>query len=533
MTAGRDLGPTSARLLRAAAGALDSPLTMIALGALVLLLPAIIYRRPFIYHDTWEFYGWGHDILAAVRHPWPSTGPFPSGRGLWVHQYIPSGTPQVVNEATFRLLMSELGARSLFYAVPLYVLRSLWTAVAVQAVAVSWTLWVAVSALGLRPKGRWHLASVTTLTVGTGLPFFVAFVMPDVFGGLLVLVLGLVLFVPDQLTRRQRWGLLALAFYSMVAHTSNVGLIALAVPAGALLMVGRRRPAGLVARRLRPIAGVLALGVLALAMGSQGLRAVFGRPVQNPPFILGRVIADGPGLAFLERHCGGDAYVACEIDDPGRFGLSGYRGSDLIFTETYGGPHPFSARTDPDQRARFYREASRIVTGAILEDPWGELSASVRNTLQQLTSFGLRDQFVWLPSMLSSGQVVGDRIASITPAVDACRRDGGNACGFYPQWFILDQWHCVVFALALLVLEFRLVVYLVGRPRRESLSAVESMSLFIMLMVMANAFIAGALSMPVDRLQGRVAWLIPFMALVVEGRVGRLRGLFPMKVSEG
>lgn len=94
---------------------LITPAIVIAVGVLVLLLPALIYGRPFIYVDTWAFYGWGHDILAAIRHPWPSSGPFPTGRELWIIEDLPSGAT-TVDETYFRLLMPSMPFRSSHWA---------------------------------------------------------------------------------------------------------------------------------------------------------------------------------------------------------------------------------------------------------------------------------------------------------------------------------------------------------------------------------------------------------------------------------
>ena len=192
-------------------------------GAVILLGPAVLAGRPFIFWDTWEFYSWGQDVLAAISNPWPAGQPFPIGRDLWASKVV-LGLPATVDETQFRLTLSTIGSRSAFYAVPLYVLvlRSLWVAAGVQTLLVSWTLWLAVRAFGWRHHGLAFVGTAVTLTACTTLPFASAFLMPDIFAGLAVLAAGLLLFFPDRLSVSGRWGLSVLIAYAVVAHTSNI-----------------------------------------------------------------------------------------------------------------------------------------------------------------------------------------------------------------------------------------------------------------------------------------------------------------------
>jgi hypothetical protein len=503
---------------------LITPAIVIAVGVLVLLLPALIYGRPFIYFDTWAFYGWGHDILAAIRHPWPSSGPFPTGRELWIIEGLPSGAT-TVDETHFRLLMSQIGARSAFYAVPLFALGSLWLAAIAQATLVSWVLWMTICAYDLQPRTLAFVVVVASLTAGTTLPFVAAFIMPDVFGGIVALSAGLILFFPERLTGRQRWALLTLILYGVLAHTSNIALLLMAILLGALItrLTNPRRAA---IHQIGLLGGLFVAALVLLTLGSQGLKAVFGRPAQNPPFLLGRVIADGPGLEFLKERCERSAFVACELKDPEKFGLSKYRGDDLIFPDLHYGPQPFSARTDPDRRERFYAEAPEIILGAIARDPIGQLRASLRNGMQQIVTFGIRDMFEPLPWMLSRATVLSDRLASVTPNVAACKANHGHGCDMSTIWRMLSRWHKAVVAVAALILVFRLTPILVSRARRSALSPEHSFAVFVILMVLGNAFACGVGSLPLDRFQARVVWLVPFAALMLESRYGYLQFIF-------
>jgi len=53
------------------------------LAAVILLLPAVHWGRPFVFGDTPYYWGWGGDVLEALQKPWPRPGqPWVPGRSL-------------------------------------------------------------------------------------------------------------------------------------------------------------------------------------------------------------------------------------------------------------------------------------------------------------------------------------------------------------------------------------------------------------------------------------------------------------------
>ena len=46
----------------------------VALAATILLMPALLWGRPFVFGDTAYYWGWGGDILDALQRPWPGPG---------------------------------------------------------------------------------------------------------------------------------------------------------------------------------------------------------------------------------------------------------------------------------------------------------------------------------------------------------------------------------------------------------------------------------------------------------------------------
>ena len=139
---------------------------------------------------------------------------------------IVSAFPAFVDVTQFRLTLSAIGSRSAFYAIPVYLLGSVWAAAAAQAALVSGVLDVFVRAVGWRHRMAF-IGLVVVLTLTTALPFFAAFIMPDIFTGLSIIAAGLLLFFFDRLSTFARWALAAVIAYAMGAHNSNALLGAL------------------------------------------------------------------------------------------------------------------------------------------------------------------------------------------------------------------------------------------------------------------------------------------------------------------
>jgi hypothetical protein len=442
--------------------------------------------------------------------------------------------------------LSAVGARSAFYAVPLYLLRRLWLAAAVQTLLTSWTLWVAVRAFRWRQDRLAFLGTVVALTAATSLPFFSTFMMPDIFAGLAALAAGLLLFFSDRLPASNRWGLLVLMTYAVVAHTSNIALVAAAIPIGTILIaLSTSMRVGI--RRTAPLCGAFLAAVVILVLAAQGLKTVFGRPVQNPPFILGRMISDGPGLAYLEEHCKSAVFVSCELTSAhfrsnARTRLTALTPPDLrsiarirhpesfIWPFIGSVPFTFSPRFDPDRRERWYAEQWEIVIGSIRRDPLGQAAASFRHAAKQLILFRSKPDVLsmGIGTLIRQGWHRAEAATSIIPNVGDCQVDSGSRCYRLfrdGMWNLLYVWHYAIVAISGFLLAYRLAPSFLSRERRRALEPEQTFALFTVLLVVTNAVICAVSSGPADRFQARVVWLIPLVALVVEWRCGSLKTL--------
>jgi hypothetical protein len=130
--------------------------------------------------------------------------------------------------------------RPVFYSVfilPLHATVTLWPVIILQATLAAWILWLVCRALLPRIATAAFVGGTAVLAVVTWLPWMVSELMPDVFTPLLVLVVCLLAWTPECLSRRERVGLMAF----MIASQQSSLLLACALLAVLRLLHHRSR----------------------------------------------------------------------------------------------------------------------------------------------------------------------------------------------------------------------------------------------------------------------------------------------------
>ena len=513
------------------------PGVLIWTAAFVLLLPAILIGRPFVYWDTPTFYGWGHDILQAIRHHWPPLSDFPDHRGLWAADNFPGAWDRITSQQ-YQLVLTSIGARSSFYALPFFALGStvtLWAPALVQSLLAAWLLWLTttVTLQGRRPFAYARLIAVLTAT--TTAPFIVAFLMPDVFAAYALLTTALLLCFHQRLSRGQRVGCAVLLAYAVVVHLSILPVVV------AMLLVGlvalRFLTPGLAVRPGASIAVAALVGAgLAATASGIGMKAIFGEDIRSPPFLEGRVIADGPGQQFLRETCAERHWAACVWKD-----LRVVTTDDIIWPDLSW--HNLPRITDPAERRRFLDEQAAFVFGTVLHHPLAQLRSSVINAGRQLATFTIAgDVGGSLYGLLGVHTDRTMRVTQIVPNIAPCLTADAHACDDTQRLKRLQLLQYATVAIALLVL----AVCLLRRTAplgtdADGETGQGRLTVFAFTLVsgvVLNAIVCGACSGAWGRYQARVVWLVPMAAMLllehllqsardrerIEGRAGGLHG---------
>jgi hypothetical protein len=366
-----------------------------------------------------------------------------------------------------------------------------WPALIMQAGLTVWVLRLTLRALGL---GDIALLAVTAmLSLVTALPWLASMLLTDIFAGLAVLALYLVALRPDTLARWERWALILFAAFAAATHTATLAVLLALLGAGLVIAMFNRKlvPAAALGR------GALALVLSVMLLLTANL-AVAGRLAWTPggsAIVFGRMLETGIVARYLKEHC----------PDPRLPELCAHRDkipndADLFFW----GFDLF------DELGRFEGlggEMATVVRDSLTAYPWLQLKAAVIGTAEQLvlvaTGYGVHTE-LW-----HTYWTVARFAAEALPAMKAARQQR-DALDF----MLVNRIHVPVAWLSMLLL-VGVVVLALSRRRFTDLGPFAAV---VLLAVLANAFVCGALSNPHDRYGARIAWLAPLVVLLAAAR---------------
>jgi hypothetical protein len=296
--------------------------------------------------------------------------------------------------------------RPVFYSVfmlPLHATVTLWPVVVVQAVLAAWILWLVCRALLPQISRAAFVDGTAMLAVATWLPWMVSELMPDVFTPLVVLVVCLLAWTPECLSRRERVGLTGLAAFMIASQQSSLLLVCPLLAVLGLLQYRRgawssasyhRRsvPYRISDRRhncgdhdnravdrdgraedpRRSIRWVLMILPPALALlGICSINfAAYGRFAVSPfgnIFLLARVIYDGPGMVVLRRDCSTAAWRLCPF-----LGIFPPTSDEFLWKQD----GPLNRACGPKAVSQ---DADSIIRAALISDPAGEARAALKH----------------------------------------------------------------------------------------------------------------------------------------------------------
>jgi hypothetical protein len=183
-----------------------------------------------------------------------------------------------------------------------------WPVVVVQAALTTW-----IVALTLRVQGLHHplilLGTIAALSVLTTLPWLTAILLTDIFCGLGVLGLYLLIARAHALSRGERVALVGLVAAAGATHSATLAvLMAMLFAAGLWRLADRHR---ISLRRLRD--GLVALGFAVVLVFATNY-AMSGRLAWTPgglSLAFGRMLQDGIVNRYLDDHCPDEKLKLC------------------------------------------------------------------------------------------------------------------------------------------------------------------------------------------------------------------------------
>jgi len=441
-------------------------------AALLMAWPALLNRYPLLYPDSMTYLGEGRLVA----------------RALFLHR-----------------LSDYYGMRSFIYSLgilPWHWNVTAWPVVGLQALLTAFVIWLVVRSVVPRRAVWCYLVLVALLSLLTGLGWFVSLIMPDILGPVLYLCIYLLVFARETLSRAERLSVLPIAWWGVASHATHLMLAAgMCVLLGLLLVF--RLP--LMHRRLGAVGEVAIIVLLAVAAQLALHTYLYGKPSLNgerPPFLMARVIADGPGFWYLKQHCRQVKFVLCDHlhdlpQEPDEF-LWGEKG--------------IWQNADEETERRLRQEEIPFVLATLRAYPVAQLSRSATNFGQQLRTFGL--------DLFGPSDWVLEEFAGVLPSDRSRYLQSRQARDALPLEFFTSVQNWTVVASLVVIAAF------IPRMYRSRLPRLMGLGIVIVSAVMANALVTGVLSMVEERLQSRVIWLLPLLAgvLLLDWRDPRQEG---------
>ena len=497
------------------------------IGAAIVMLFVAAVGRPNVFTDTRDYMIGGARFYQAVRR-------------TFLHQPYPIPPKTAAEAPAYRKLLrqmhfdhSNVGARSPYYGIFLYSLAhrgTLWLLASVQVLCCAWLLRLLMRAMVPAAPDWSYYALMAALACGTSLPWVAGFAVPDIFAAVLALAAAVLLFYRGSLARWELAGAWLLLFAACLFHSSHVLLLAALGGTGLVLAALMKAPRGAMLRFGGFAAGAILLAVALGALYGAAVKWHTGDELRRPPFLMARVLADGPGRAYLRASCAqGTPWVVCRfrnlpLDDSDHILWSARRETGVFNRSNY------------EQRVTMEKQEAAFVLGAIAYDPWGQLSASMNNWGLQLTRAWVDDPLRRPLVFLKHDYWGKTNLVGLIRGVGECGRIG-ELC---PMKVKIDQLAAVddkVLVVSLLLLALALLQpatllgVLKGRFAWSSPTArATGAALFLGAAVLLNAAVCGIVSGPFARYQARVVWLLPTIGLLLPLALVPARAWAPLRV---
>jgi hypothetical protein len=423
-----------------------------ALTAIMLLLaPALWNGFPLLFFDTGAYLGR------------PFDGSLSPGRSMVYGLLLAAGSP-----------------------------ANFWPVVIVQAAVSVWMIALMLRAHGHGGRPLLLVSLSAVLAAATSLPWLAGQLMPDLFSGLAVLALYLLVFRPAALGRLEKAGLVALIAFAAASHNATLIVLAGLVAAAAIAHLWRAR----IAARAGIVHGASALVLGAVMLLSTNL--IFAKEFAWTPggtgFLFSRLVQDGIVARYLADQCPNKRFKLCGL----RKKLP-TNGDDFLWHQ--GGKGPFA------QIGYFWDKGGEMTTitrESLLLYPGMHVATAIRSTASQLVMVGTGDGLV--PYVWDAYGMIERLVPAAVPAAHGARQRTGTIIDF-------DKLNLVHAPLGWASMAL-IPLWLFLAWRRRELEELGPLAATVGLALLANAFVCGVFSGPHDRYGARLVWLAPLVLAV-------------------
>ena len=368
-----------------------------------------------------------------------------------------------------------------------------WPVLLLQSALTIWIFALMLRAHGLGARPLLLLGIVAALSVLTTLPWLTSILLTDIFCGLSVMALYLLLLRDETLKRYERASLIALIAVSAATHNATLAVL-LGLLAAATLSRFVRGGSIPLAR--------LGHGALALALGCVLVFAadfaVAKRLAWTPggfALSFGRMLQDGIVKKYLDAHCPApDLKKLCAHKDE----LP--NDADVWF---WGSP-VF------DSLGRFAgldQEMERVAVRSLAEYPALQIETAAIATARQLIDVHTGEGV--LNTIWHTYRIIERYTPQLATSMHAARQQRGELS--------FGTINALQYPLALLAMALLPVLVLLAW-RNVLPAPIGELAATASLALLGNAFVCGALANPHDRYGARIVWLAAFTVMLAVAR---------------
>ncbi len=465
------------------------PLLLVAVCLLAVFSVSILNHGPLFYFDSFAYVDQGNEVLKMILP-----------KGSLIAPPAVDATGLATGAVTGGANESVNGSRSVLFGVVMalfYQAHALWAFPVLAAVYTVATVWLPVrvaARMNLLPRGRLTMLCLPLLFAAAGsLPFYISYLMPDILApGLIMISATLFAFGAHM-----RWGEVILAallgVIAVVSHPSHLLISAVLMGMFTLIALISRHKGRWLAPMVLTV--LVVMGGAERLMFRSAVKSIAKSEVTYFPYLTARLIADGPGLTYLQDSCPNAEIATCALfdalsksDDPMRF-----TATHIVF-ETSERLGSFRLMPYADQK-RVVEGQMTFARNVVMHDPFGLVAGLLSNTLKQARRDSIE---MTVPS--------ANQIAIAAAKFPEAHTFKGPLITDQ-SWIPAVEWiHQVVNFIAFLV-----VLGLLVWPGRVA-APVKLLAIAILMGLFANAFVCGAVSQPADRYGARVIWLLPMLA---------------------
>jgi hypothetical protein len=362
-----------------------------------------------------------------------------------------------------------------------------WPELVVQTGCAIWVISLVLRAAGFT-VGPWHRTFlIAGLSLVTALPVLSSTLLTDIFAGLGVLSLHLLIFHRSVFARLERMGLFVLVAFAAATHSATLAVLlavwALAVP---VLLLSGLRPL----HALLPAGGAIATGAAMLLAANLALSGQLAWTPGGFGIAFGRMLQDGIVKRYLDDHCPTARLKLCPYRNELPATADDFLWSNGVFNEL----GRFSGLGE---------EMRVIVLHSLQEYPLQQIETAVAASARQLrlvaTGRGTHDQ-IWHTYGIIEHYIPGE-----VPAMHNARQQRGEL-----NFDLINRLH-VPIALGSMILALVLLARAAVSGRFD---ATGKLAATVTVAILANAVVCGALSGPHDRYGARIAWIATFLAAI-------------------